>query len=266
MKRTLTKFLAIVVCLHGLAWHAVESRRQQGPISVATGYDLAYAFSPEHAQYLPKEFAEAEVEDLKVSPSKLSFTINGFPMFIEWIGKPGRLISFNNRIFTEKDFRNEKAFNKAFLSKFGIFKNRRNSMNSLLFERAFAAIDDGLFDDATAAVSNDEDEVEEEENRVGFEFEGQDGEEGFNAYVRGDRTFTDDNLFGRTEAGRLFDARTRMVSGDNMMAMIRTAMIFQGSIGFAMNPAGGYNPGFGLMNNLGNTPIDSIPLPDHMTN
>ncbi len=263
MKRTMIKFLGLAVCLHGLAWHSVEQSRPTVP---TTGYELIAAFSKAHAEALPTEYAQAAVHDLKVSERKISFRIKGFPMFVEWIGQPGRLLKFNNRIFTLKDFSSEESFRKAFMAKFAIVKVQKNSMNSLFFPRAFASIDDGLFSDSTAPRADSEDgDPQEDENDIGFNFEGQTGARAFDSYVRGNQVFTDDSLLGQTQAGQDFAARVGLTTGDSLMSMIRYAMIFNGTLGFAMNPAGGFNPGFGVMNNLGTAP-SAVALPHRTMN
>ncbi len=267
MKRAMIKLLTLVICLHGLAWHSVEfPRGQQGPVSVETGYDLVAAFSPETAGYVPEEYAQAKIESLRVSPHKISFRINGFPMFVEWIGKPGRLLKFNNRIFIKKDFASEKAFRQAFFAKFGI---QKHSLNSFVHSRSFANIDEDLFDDATGAVAveeEDEEEDEDEVNRVGFEFEGVGGSEGFNAYVNSPNAFTDDAILGQTQAGREFEARMALTTGDSLMSMVKYAALFQGGLMCGMTGGTNCTPGFGMMNNLGGTTPSSIPMPHRTMN
>lgn len=259
MKRLSLRLLTLVACLHGLAWTSVEHRQESRHLPT-NGYEMIAAFSPEMAKSVPESFAQAPIEDLKVSKNKLFFRINGYPMFVEWIGQPGRLMKFNNRLFIEKDFASEEAYRKAFFAKFSV----RQSALAFFMPRGFASIDDGLFGDSTAATNNNSEEESAESTntrpRSGFIFEGLRYEEGFNAYLNSPQLFANNALLGQTQAGRDFEARVGLTTGDSLMAMVKYAALFQGSIAYAMNPAAGFTPGFGLTENLGASP-SSVPLP-----
>lgn len=267
MKKYLLKALAIMVCLHGLAWHKVDHRqRLTDPREITTAQELVAAFSPQHGQRVPESYQKAPITDLQVSAHVMQFKVKGVHMRFEWLGKRARLIRFNGRIFSAKDLSSEKAFHRAFAAKFGIMKKKRAySLKSLFFSRALANIDSRLFEstdnsspsnDTTAVNTLGSDEADSE-NNISFHFEGQ---KDFNSYVKGDKVFKDDASLANTTIGKRFERVVDLTTGSNLMAMARYVFLFQGALGFAMNPAGGFTPGLGVMNQLGKSP-SSIPFP-----
>jgi len=263
MRSFLVKGIALLVCLHGLAWHSVDQKR--GPVTPQTGAELIQAFSPNmKLTYEKNRWDKAPVTDLYVSKKVMQFRLDGLLMRVEWIGEKSRFIKFNGRIFAQKDFRNFRTFEKAFRAKFGIMKKRRKQFSLMSLFVGTAHAEDGLdvlFDapsegPADATVETEEPEDDDRlENPYG-QFE---SEEDFNNFVNGDSVVPQGSLLSTTSYSRQMQVRGQL-SEDYLLSLMRFAGRFTGLVGMGMSPAGGFVPGMSLISGSLSGP-SSVPSP-----
>ncbi len=271
MKKHLINILALLVCLHGLAWTSIDDRKS---FSAA---DLVEAFHAESAQALPKALSAQPIVDLAVAPKALFFRLQGMPFHLEWLGKPGRLFKLNGRVFSARDLESEKAFSKAFRSRFGLSMKSTHNIGlwSVLFSQAFAettGVDASLFDDsqlgneATPAPSGETTKAESSEATQasadaegGVTFEDMDTVN-FNKFLKSDNLFPQGASLAQTQVGKRLNIAFDLMTGANQLAMIKFMYMFLGGLQFAMNPAGGLSPGLGVINNIGVAP-SSVAFP-----